>query len=831
MIPTSSTLNAAAAAFERAIACQITLDNTVSGTNPDLLDVTTMVSHWNVNRTSTTDLPEAARRPVGYVSGELTATMIGTVIPDVGIVDGAKKWSPYSGSGVLGGVGQGITNPIRIRAGMVTTAGTELQPRFTGYIRDLDTSGTDRSALLTALDGNSRLRNPVVLPVMGNSYLTSATSPRVGIRPNLYSTTIMDFALRQNGYYASPPPALNCILSIPAHGSLYAEPDYGAMNLRSPCIEEPTSTGTETDDGAMITYAASGAFCGGPAGDNGLSGVLPSLVPICTGTSGSKKDIKALYDPVSTTFANAFANGKTITVEAWVYCSTTFPQGYAGTQPAWGMRFFQFPSVGTPTSYHLASVGVMANGTPYVSIGSGFTLGTGTAPVGTGWLYVRINLAFGASSTTVKAHINNEAVQTFTAAAVPVTGSGGSGETFQAQLCTNRTAQTIATSTGVIVPFEAVQVTLNAEGAPLNYGYTPNAYLDQSLSPLVVAPHADTNRDAAQLLQDLTTAEYGMSQFDELGHFYFFNRQRWSRPPGNTSQLTVVSTNALETLDVVQSQDSVFNQISVSYVPYGIKTHGVVYALSKLVGVHSGSSFSYLADMGVPVLGMDTGTAGTVSIDGTLPPLPAGPVGNSGFRCSWWPDGRKPTGSGLSDPPTNVAVNLNILDDQTVKVTIINSEANPIYMVSGYDQAASSRGQPFIYLFGRAVVVNDTSTGDNSGQSTVYYTEDSASISQFGEQPLTLSDGDSWAQSLAVATSVGNDMLTYLKSIHPVLENVTIKGHPGLQMGDRVTITDTDAAMYNGTGIVVGIPSEDWDVQADGQGTGYTQQLDIKLGV
>jgi hypothetical protein len=831
MIPTSSTLNAAAAAFERAIATEVSLDNTVAGLNPDLLDVTRLVSHWNVNRTSTTDLPDAAKLAQGYVSAELTGTLIGSVTPDVGIVDGARTWSPYSGSSVLGGVGQGITNPIRVRAGMVTTAGIELHPRFTGYLRDLDISGEDRTAAFSALDGNSRLRNPVVLPVMGNSYLTSATSPRVGIRPNLYATTIMDFALRQNGYYMSPPPALNCILSIPAHGSLYAEPGYGAMNLRSPCIEEPTSTGTETDDGSMITYAPSGAFAGGPMGDNGLSGVLPALVPICTGTSGSKKDIKALYDPLPVTFANVWANGKTITVEAWVYCSTTPPQGYAGTQPAWGMRFSQPPSVPTPATYHLASVGVLANGTPYVSIGSGFTVATGTAPVSTGWLYVRINLAFGASSTTVKAHINNEAVQTFTCAAVPSTGGAGTSATFKAQLCTNRTDQSTATSTGVIVPFEGVQVTTNAEGAPLNWGYVPNAYLDQSLSPLVVSPHADTDRDAKQLITDLTTAEYGMSQFDELGNFYFFNRQRWTRPPGNASQLTVVSTNALETLHVVETQDSVFNQISTSYTPYGIKTHGVVYALSKLIGVHSGATFSYLADLGVPVLGMDTGTAGSVLVDGTLPPLPAGPVGNSGYRVSWWPDGRKPTGSGLSDPPNNVAVNLNIIDDDTVKITIINSESNPIYLVSGYDQAASSRGQPFLYLFGRAVSINDTSTGDNSGQSTVYYVEDSTSIHQYGDQPLTLSDGDAWCQSLAVATTVGNDMLAYLKDLHPVLTNVQIKGHPGLQMGDRITLTDTDATQFNSTGIVVGFPSEDWDVQENGEGLGYTQQLDIKLGV
>lgn len=832
MIPTTATLNTAAAAFEREIRTQATMDTTHGGHNPDATDITTLIQNWHINRQIVSDIPAEAKLVTGFVAGELTGNLIGSVIPDGAIVDGARKWSPYSASSLLGGVGQGITNPMRIRAGMVTTAGTELQPRYTGYLRDMNVHGSSRDADFSALDGYSQFKNDVVLPVMGNSYLTSAVNPRVGIRPGLNVNTIMDFALRQNGYYVSPPPALNCILSIPCHGSLYAEPGYGELNLRSPCIEELTNGGVEVDDGAMITYSPTGAFSGGVFGDNGLSGVSPSLVPICTGTSGTRKDIKALYDPIPVTYADTFANGKTVTVEAWVYCSTTYPQGLPGTQPAWGIRFFQGPSVPTPTTYHLASAGVMSNGTPYVSVGPNFVIGTGTQPTSTGWIYVRINLAFGATTTTVKAHINNEAVQTFTAADVPAVGGGGTTATFQAQLCTNRTAQTIATSTGVIVPFEGVQVTRNAEGAPLHYGYVPNAYLDQSLAPLVVASHSDNPRDPQTLITDLTTAEYGQSYFDELGNFYFFNRNRWTHAPGNTSQLTVVSNNALQTLDVTQSEDGVYNQITTNYVPYGIKLHGMVYSLSKNLGVHSGSTYQWIANMGVSVLGMDTTTAGipALDIDGTLSPLPPGPVSNSGYRVSWWPDGKKPTGSGLTDPPVNVTVNLKILNDQRVLFTVINSESNPIYLVSGSDQAKSSRGNPFLFLFGRAVIINDPSGGDNTGQPTTYYTEDSASITSYGDQPLSTSEGNDWCQSLAVATTVGDDLLAQLKDIHPVLENVSIKAHPGLQLGDRITLTDTDGTQFNSTAVITGI-DEDWDIQPGAGGNGYTQQLQLRLGV
>lgn len=830
MIPTTSTLNAAAAAFERVVRTKVTMDITHAGHNPDATDITALVQSWSINRQITTDIPAAAKLVTGYVSAELTGTLIGSVVPDGAIVDGARKWSPYSASSILGGVGQGMTNPMRVRAGMNTTAGDELQPRFTGYLRELKVHGATRDADFVADDGYSQLRNDVALPVMGNSYLTSATSPRVGIRPNLSVNTIMDFALRQNNYYVSPPPTLNCILSVPAHGSLYAEPGYGALSVLSPCIEEPTSTGTETDDASMVSFAASGAFSGGPFGDNGLSGVSPSMVPICTGTSGTKKDIKALYDcNAPNTFVDAFGNGKTITVEAWVYCSTTYPQGYANTQPAWGVRFFQPGSVGTPTSYHLASVGVRVDGTPYICIGSGFTVGTGTTPVGTGWLYLRINLAFGPTTTTAKVHINNEAVQTITVSAVPVVGGNGTAGIFQVQLCTNRTAQTIQTSTGVIIPFEGLQVNLNAEGAPNNYAYVPNAYMDASLAPLVVSPHSDTDRDAKQLITDLTTAEYGQSYFDEMGSFYFFNRNRWTHAPGNTSQLTVVSNNALESLDVTQSEDGVFNQITVSYSPYGIKNQGMVYALSKLLGVHSGSTYVWIANLNASVVGLTPGIYYQTPV--LLSPLPAGPVTTSGYRVSWWPDGKKPTGSGLTDPPTNVAVVMESIDDETVKFTVTNSESNPVYLVSGSDQAQSSRGNPFLFLFGRAIIINDPSGGDNTGQPTTYYVEDSTSIGAYGDQPLSLSDGDVWCQSLAVATTVGNDMLAQLKDIHPVLENISIKAHPGLQLGDRITLTDTDGTQFNAAAVITGFPDEGWDMQPGGSGRGYYQNIDCRLGV
>lgn len=835
MITTSTALNAAAAAAYRTVKNKITLDSGKTGDPTAGPDIAGLFEHWHISRTPTTDLPAAARLAQGYVAAELTATVKGKVTPDVGILDGAKMWSPYSSAGIAsGGVGSLITAGIRVSAGMDTTdqggSGVELQPRFTGFLNDQDVHLGARNADLVAYDRWASLNTPVVLPVMGNSYLTSAVSPRVGIRPNLYATTVMDFGLRQNGRYATPPPRSTCILSVPAHGSLHAEPGYGALDTRSPCIEE--AAGSAAVDGTMVAFAPSGAFCGGPFGDNGKSGALPSLVPVTTGTTASPTDIKALYDPQDgANFGNTFDTNQQVCIEAWIKVGTPFPMGHVATDSAWGIRFWQAPGGGVSDSAHILTLYVLADGTPGVAVGSSYVRAQGTSPAVNGWAYYRFHVLNNGGTNNTRIYINNQALQLLTVSAAPLATSG-STTAFQMQLCRNRGTATIASAAGVFLSFEALQVTQEGFGsAPSNYAFHPTAYLDKSLAPLVVVPHSDTARDCRQLLIDLTGAEYGMSIFDELGEFYFFNRQRWSRAPGNTSQLSVTSTNALSDTDINQSADGVFNQITVDFQPYGIQLHGQVYQLSKTVGVHSGATFDYWIHMPYPVLGLDVGAPTAPNGQaGTLPPLVAGPYANSGYRCSWWPDGRHPSGSGLSDPPTNVEVDVTVIDDQTVKCTITNNESNPIYMVSGSDQAAGTRGQPAIVLFGRAVIINDTSAGDNSGQATSYTVDDSASQDEYGVRPLELNAGDEWCQSLTVAASVGDDQLAYLKDLHPTVTNFVIKAHPGLQIGDRISASDPSATLLNESAIVVG-DEEDYDMQPNGAGQGYTQALSLRLGL
>lgn len=827
----SAALKNMAAAAYRTLGCKITMDPNRTG-SPDAVDMTPFFSDWSIDRQLTTDVPSASRLIVGYVSAEFTGTGIGQDKIGGKLLAG-KKWSPYSTSSMFFGKDP-MNTPMRVKVGlsdgnggMDTTDGNWTH-RFTGYVRIIQTKATQ--ATVEALDRNSQLTNDTVIPMLANSYKDTTVSPQRGTRPGLSANTIMDFALRQNGRYMTPPPRSGCLLSVPCHGSLHPEPGYGVLYTGIPNVtvtgvfEEPTTT-VETHDGSMVTFDHVGAFSGGPFGDNGLSGITPSVVPICALAAPS--DIVGTYQPNTAVWSDVFATNKSVTVEAWVYVPATPPQGLNPSDPIWGVRFVQSRISGQADTYHLAAVGLTANGAPYVSVGSTFVRAAGTASTKKGWTYFQATLTFGLNSTAVQWRVNDQAVQTAAVAAAPAPGANGQGGAFFINLCTNRVSTASTWQTGERTSFEALQIT--TESAPAsNFGFIPTAYLDYSLNPLTVSPFSSTGRDTQTLLQDLTAAEFGLAYFDEHDDFYFYNRARWGRAPGNTSQVTLTSDNQLEDLTVTHNTDGVINDVQIAYTPYSIGLYQQVFLLARQVGVHSGTTYTWKETLDNPAVAIDAGVPSLPQYDGQLPQLPAGAVTHSGYRASFDPEGE-----GTNDPPVHLSVWVKQLDESTVQFTVQNRETRPIYMVSGSDQASGSQGQDFIYLFGRPVSALDADTSDSSGDgTTVAKASDAVSIAKYGDRQYQSAEND-WLQSANAAQGVANSLLAQLKDPHPLIEDVTIKGHPGLQLGDRVTVQDNAGTQLDTTAstigtVVVGM-TENWQMDRDVGGSGYEQNLTLRL--
>lgn len=857
MLPMSTEFAAMMAANWRRLRTLVSMDLDRLGDFGVPVDVSNFLAKWHIERTISTDVPAAARMTTGFIAAEFTATPIGR--NELGErVSPGRNWSPYSSTGIMFGKDPtNVTTEVFVgigdgRGGNVGVTSEKLQ-RGKFYIDTLSVSGEDDSII--AYDGYSQLDQDVNIPMMGGSWKNTGAATQTGVRPGLSNGTVLDFALRQNGHYQTPPPRPGCVLSVPAHGSLYPEPDYGWLDATSDTITHGTfeqdthATSTAQHDGDPVSFDHVGAFGGGLWGDDGQSGITPSVVPICTGTSTARKDYKASWQPANFTpggtpvnYGNFFDVGKSVTFEAWVFIPETPPQGYASTQPMWGLRFRQTPTAANSNTAHVYSVGLYASGAPYLVVGPNFTRTDGTAPGLTGWVYVLGTIKNnGASGTTLTILMSNDPNDdppqtTLTVADQPAQGLRGSSGQFRVQLCTNRVAASTDGSTGVITSFEALQITNESEPIEQIFNFVPDAFCDYSLAPLVATPVSAANGplDAKSLIVDLTKAEFGMSYFNENGAFYFFNRARWGRPPGNTSVTTLTTEDEIADLKITYSRQGVINDITINYAPYAIEEFQKVYQSEHRIQAHAGATATYIAHLDSPVLGLDLGN-GQMTGQGALSPIPAGEPTASGYRASWWEDGTTPAGSGLTDPPTNISVRTQQIGPTRVKITLTNNEIHPVYLVSGDDQADSSRGTPFVVLFGRPVGVStngEDGISTSDGNTGTVNDFDQPSIDKYGHRPWS-NDPNDWLQSVNVATQVLSTLLGQLKDAHPLIEQVTFKGNAGLQIGDRVTLQDNGGTQLDTSddtiGTVIVELADDWEMADDFSGGGYTMTGTLRL--
>lgn len=149
-------------------------------------DVTDQVQSWQLERSYSTDLPDAMRAFSGSSSAQLQLQIAGTN------GDSAPRlYSPWASryTGDIARPGQSVVHAYGTNAGTL--------PAFRGTLRNRSAaSGTDTVAL-TALDGAERLHGPAALP-----------KPYAGFywrRPVATATWCADELLRQAGVLTAPP--------------------------------------------------------------------------------------------------------------------------------------------------------------------------------------------------------------------------------------------------------------------------------------------------------------------------------------------------------------------------------------------------------------------------------------------------------------------------------------------------------------------------------------------------------------------------------------------------------------------------------------------------
>lgn len=170
-------------------------------------DVTGQVSGWEVDRSYSTDLPEAIRAVNGSAAAQLKLNLSGD-----GTATAAQLYSPYAPNltADMARPKQSVTHGWGLNG--------ETLPAFRGTVRSRSADSATGGAELVALDGAERLRDAARLPSTISTYDDPIAS----------GVWVVDHLLRQAGIHSAPPPRDGCILYASMHGGVV--PDIGFYN-------------------------------------------------------------------------------------------------------------------------------------------------------------------------------------------------------------------------------------------------------------------------------------------------------------------------------------------------------------------------------------------------------------------------------------------------------------------------------------------------------------------------------------------------------------------------------------------------------------------------
>lgn len=126
----------------------------------DIGDLTGWIESVGVDRSLSTDLPDAARVGSGFGAAQATVTLTGNLACGTPLT---QAFSAHAGGAPLLAR---LKAPVYVELGAVGTAGAEYVRQFTGSVRSVSVDPDARTVTLTALDGREKLRTPVSLPVV-----------------------------------------------------------------------------------------------------------------------------------------------------------------------------------------------------------------------------------------------------------------------------------------------------------------------------------------------------------------------------------------------------------------------------------------------------------------------------------------------------------------------------------------------------------------------------------------------------------------------------------------------------------------------------------------
>lgn len=716
-------------------------------------DVTLAVDKIHIERQISTNLPAESTLIDGYPTGSMRLTLSGLVDQTDETKTAAWLFGPDETTSPLYGLTP-IDSVVTVDQGVYTGTAAELIRTFTGYVDDCVVDSIAGTVELTVLDPMTRLRPAVQIPSVSYRNIDS------GDNAGLTGGWVMEAVLRQNGVYSSPPPRQSCILYASMHGSAYPE-----------VVGDVQTTVNMNVNTSSDLFVVGGVPGGTPAD------YAAQMIP---GVWGSPVVRNPAIDqaPIPAKYADAVTINSVGSVyfETWAYADPS----QAGTG-SWITHVDATSQAVIEWHWTLGAATCSPKFNLTRAVGGSGSLTLGAASMTTGaWHHVSVLVSFtGTTTATVTVTIDG-VVTVVNLTGLPLDSPGDAVDIRRTGVYWNGWLDTF-------------QITGEPYGLP--YGafraFTPTAYLDPSLNPLVVVADT-TGLDAKSVIAQLAEAERGVAGFDEHGVFRFKNRNTLI---GVTSTRTVTSSESLKALQTETGKASVATHVQVPSTGYTFAKGQAYNATDAIMVAKNSTKVITATTSGIAVapLGVDPG----------LPTPTGGWPTSAGLVIGWR---AATTAAGAVNVADGIAITARNLSATEIEITIVNSNGFAVYFVSSSAYPATSLGLPNLTVFAELATSGNGIVGD--AQWPPIEDGGAPANTDFGEVLLPVASNP-WMQDGDTAQTLANDILADEYRPRAIMQNVSIVPDPRLQLGDRVTISDPDGSKMIADAYVFGLILDD----------------------
>lgn len=711
----------ALAAPEQTVVYSLLADWDRTGYSHPLADLTTAVSELTIDQSATGDLPLEAGLVEGYASAQLTAVLDGTFADD--ITQAADALAPYRPDAALYQAAV-LNAPMTCDIGLATDAGPETFTQFTGQVRSIRVDSASRAVEIIASDPVDQLRAPITLPVHGiYETVITATSNHMAIRPQ----AIIDYVLRRNGIYASPPAHPQAQISCTGHGWCAAEVGVGGSNFGVLTGGLPSVTSPWTS-GPFGMLAVRGYF--------GFSQFPQTF------------SAREQYSPTA---------GNGIGIAAWVRVGNDL--GLPATQ----QRLFSLrPCV--DTSYQISmdfnGIGHLVGSIEGPSTSFAFAQAISTPAA---WMYCGLHFKHNVGGTTTITFLQNGFISAGTNT-TPVMNAAVA-------------PFLIATASFGCLDWSNFHVWYDPD-PPVGFWpgqiHTSEADIDPGLNLMTILPDV-VNEDSWTVIKDAAAAEYGLVGFDRFGRFFFKSRDHATNP--QSIEKTVTADTSLLTVATTNSIDSVRNVITTETTAV-YQNFGVVFQATDV------NEFN--CQVGTTVFAVPLNYGETVYTSGAAQSLGALPT--SIWDSAINPSGRLQgyVAVRADSPSTEVTSGITVLcltaGDRLAWVVVYNTSGFAI-------QFATTTGNAALGFLGYSPGAGIFGPTDDLTKTVNQVISDAGSVSTYGSRALQI-EASPYRQLQSQLETIAQTLLAELSVPVPVLDQLTINGDAELNLGDTVKVVD-----------------------------------------